>query len=83
MWDTPSTVGGGKSLSWASHQSSQLGLTLAQEQDQTWALDPCLWEHPTPPCMKGHTHLLTGFLMPWPSEPSPSPSFQPIFISIW
>lgn len=38
---------------------------------------------PPIPGTEDHTHLLTGFLMPWPSEPSPSPSFQPIFINIW
>lgn len=29
-----------------------------------------------------HAYLLTGALIPWLSLPRPSPSFQPIFISI-
>ena len=36
---------------------------------------------PRPPTPAAYT--LTGSLMPFPQEPRPWPSFQPIFISIW
>lgn len=84
MQDMASMVGRGKRLSWPSHQSSQPGPRF----QLGIGLDPgpgpaSVWDPPYPPRIGGYTHLLTGFLMPWPSEPSPSPSFQPIFISIW
>lgn len=62
-----------ESPTWSHHQSPQ-----------PWPMSLCgAFLLPPTPSTGGHTHLLTGFLMPCPSEPRPSPSFQPIFISIW
>ena len=62
-----------ESPSWSHHQSPQ---PWPMSLHRAFPLPPA-------PSTGGHTHLLTGFLMPCPSEPRPSPSFQPIFISIW